>query len=145
MIGLESFKDNKDLKFNKLDSIEYIFVSDKKMDLSLEEIIKNNLVLQTNPSVGRMFFDKFIKDNNLSYDKYMEVVSHRLLVEFVKCGFGIGFVVKEYVLDDLTNGILYEVNINKEIPNRSIGYLVRDNFIPNYAVMEFIKIIKQKY
>ena len=75
----------------------------------------------------------------------MEVVSHRLLVEFVKSGFGIGFAVKQYIQEELDNGTLYEVKIDKNISNRNIGYLVRDNFIPSYAVMEFIKIIKEKY
>ena len=65
VIGLESYKENKDLVFNKLDLIEYIFVSDKKIDLSIDGIVKNNLVLQTTPSIGRMVFDNFIKENNL--------------------------------------------------------------------------------
>ena len=93
VIGLESYKENKDLKFNKLDKIEYIFISNKELDLSLDEVVKNNLVLQVEPSVGRMVFDKYIKSHNLSYEKYMEVVSHRLLVDFVNSGLGIGFAV----------------------------------------------------
>ena len=111
----------------------------------MDEVVKNNLILQTEPSVGRMVFDKYIKSYNLSYEKYMEVVSHRLLVDFVNSGFGIGFAVKQYIKEELDSGLLYEVMIDKSIPNRNIGYLVRDNFIPSYAVMEFIKIIKEKY
>ena len=92
-----------------------------------------------------MVFDKYMKDNNLSYDKYMEVVSHRLLIEFVKSGFGIGFAVKQYILDELDSKLLYEVKIDKNLPKRNMGYLVRDNSIPSYAVSEFIKIVKEKY
>ena len=145
VVGGESNKENKDLKFNKLDEIEYIFVSNKEMEISIDDILNSNLILQTNPSIGRMVFDKFIKDNNLSYNKYMEVVSHRLLVEFVKSGFGIGVAVKQYIQEDLSNGLLYEIKTDKKISSRLIGYLVRDNYIPSYAVSEFIKVIKEKY
>jgi len=145
VIGLESYRDNKDLNFNKLDEFEYIFVSDKKLELKIDEIVKNNLVLQTNPSVGRSTFDNYIKDNNLTYNNFMEVVSHRLVVNFVKSGFGIGFVVKQYILEELDKGLLYEITINKDLPKRNMGYLIRDNSIPSYAVSEFIKIIKEKY
>jgi len=145
VIGLESYRDNKDLIFYKLNEIEYIFVNNKKLELSIDEIVKYNLVLQTNPSVGRSTFDNYIKDNNLTYNNFMEVVSHRLVVNFVKSGFGIGFVVKQYILEELDKGLLYEITINKDLPKRNMGYLIRDNSIPSYAVSEFIKIIKEKY
>lgn len=144
VIGGESYKDNKDMKFFFLREIEYVFVSNKKIDLSLNEILKENLVLQTNPSVGRVTFDNFVKENNLTYDKCTEVVSHRLLVDFVKSGFGIGVVVRQYIEEELDKELLYEINISKKIPKRKIGYLVRDNSIPSYAVNEFIKIMKEK-
>jgi len=144
VIGLESFKDNKDLKFNLLNEIEYIFISDKKLNLSLDEILKENLVLQTSPSISRTIFDVFIKDNNNFYDKCMEVVSHRLLVQFVKSGFGIGFAVKQYIEDEINNELIYEIKTNCNLPRRKIGYLIRDNFVPSCAVSEFIKIIKNK-
>ena len=145
VIGLESYRDNKDLIFYKLNEIEYIFVNNKKLELSIDEIVKCNLILQTNPSVGRSTFDNYIKDNNLTYNNFMEVVSHRLVVNFVKSGFGIVFVVKQYILEELDKGLLYEIKINKDLPKRNMGYLIRDNSIPSYAVSEFIKIIKEKY
>jgi len=74
----------------------------------------------------------------------MEVVSHRLLVQFVKSGFGIGFAVKQYIEDEINNELIYEIKTNCNLPRRKIGYLIRDNFVPSCAVSEFIKIIKNK-
>ena len=39
------------------------------------------------------------------------MVSHRLITEFVKNGFGIGVVIKDYILNDL-NSNLFEVKTN---------------------------------
>lgn len=144
VVGGESFRDNKDLKFYPLRDIEYIFINDKKIDLSLDEILKENLVLQASPSIARTIFDNFMKENNKSYSKSMEVVSHRLLVQFVKSGFGIGFAVKQYIMEDLEKELVYEIKTNFKLPTRKIGYLVRDKFVPSYAVLEFIKIMKDK-
>jgi len=142
VIGGESFKENKDLLFKQIREIKYIFISDKKINMSLEEILKYPLILQTLPSVGRSVFDNFVRENNLKYNIGMEVISHRLVVEFVKSGIGIGLAVKEYISDDLKNENLFEIKVDRNLPIRKIGYVVRDNFVPSFAVKAFIDVIK---
>ena len=142
VIGGESFKENKDLLFKQIREIKYIFISDKKINMSLEEILKYPLILQTLPSVGRSVFDNFVRENNLKYNIGMEVISHRLVVEFVKSGIGIGVAVKEYISDDLKNENLFEIKVDRNLPIRKIGYVVRDNFVPSFAVKAFIDVIK---
>ena len=73
----------------------------------------------------------------------MEVVSHKLVIESVLAGLGIGVVVKEYVKDELNDNKLYEVNTNINIEKREVGYILKYNYIPTYAVKEFIRIIKK--
>jgi len=137
----ESFKNNKDLIFKSIENIEYIFVSSQKIELNINEIL-DRIIIQSEPSVARCVFDSFIKENNLNYKINMEVVSHRLVTEFVKNGLGFGFVVKQYVMDDLKNGNLFELNTNLDIPKRKIGYVIKENTIPTSAVKELIEIIK---
>lgn len=137
----ESFKDNKDLIFKPIEDIEYTFVSNKKMDLNINQILEQ-IIIQSEPSIARGVFDSFIKENNLNYKINMEVVSHRLVTEFVKNGLGIGFVVKQYVIDDLKNGNLFELQIDLNLPKRKIGYVIKENTIPTSAVKELLEIIK---
>ena len=73
----------------------------------------------------------------------MEVVSHKLVVEFVKNDMGIGYVVKNYVANDLSNNEIFEINVSKKLPTRKIGYILRDGFTPSYAVKTFIQIIEK--
>lgn len=135
------FNENKDLKFSRLFDTEYIFVSNRKEDFSNKDILKEKLILQTNPSVLRSSFDEYLKRNNFLANITMEVVSHKLVVESVLAGLGIGLVVKEYVKKELNNNELYEINTNVNLEKREVGYILKDNFILTYAVKEFIRII----
>ena len=135
------FNENKDLKFSRLFDTEYIFVSNRKEDFSNKDILKEKLILQTYPSVLRSTFDEYLKRNNLYANVTMEVVSHKLVVESVLAGLGIGLVVKEYVKKELNNNKLYEIKTNVKLEKREVGYILKDNFILTYAVKEFIRII----
>ena len=135
------FKDNKDLKFNHLFDSEYIFISNK--NITNFNITKDNLILQTSPSVLRCTFDEYLKLNKLTANITMEVVSHKLVVESVKAGLGIGLVVQEYVKNELNNNEVYEINTDINIGKRSIGYIIKDNYIMSYAVKEFIRILRK--
>lgn len=140
VIGSKTFKENKDLKFYNLFDTEYIFVSNRNIINC--DVLKEKLILQTSPSITRCTFNEYLKINNLSAKITMEVVSHKLVVDMVKAGVGIGLVVKEYVKEELNNKELYEINTKEHIGKRKVGYILKDNFIPSYAVKEFIRIIK---
>ena len=143
VIGSNSSKENKDLKFSHLFSSEYIFVSNKKLDKNNYNVLNDKLILQVYPSVLRSTFDEYLKKNKLTANIAMEVVSHKLVVESVLAGLGTGLVVKEYVKDELNNNKLYVINTNINIEKREVGYILKDNYIPTYAVKEFIRIIKK--
>ena len=133
------FNENKDLKFSRLFDTKYIFVSNRNMVNC--NVLNEKLILQTSPSIARYTFDEYLKRNNLYANVTMEVVSHKLVVESVLAGLGIGLVVKEYVKNELNNNKLYEINTNVNLEKREVGYILKDNFILTYAVKEFIRII----
>ena len=135
------FKENKDLKFNYLFDSEYIFVSNKKIDKINYDVLNNKLILQVYPSILRSTFDEYLKNNNLTANISMEVVSHKLVVESVLSGLGIGLVVKEYVKDELSSGKLHEINTNMNLPKREVGYILKDNYIKTYALKEIVRIL----
>ena len=86
-------------------------------------------------------FDKYIKNNNLEYNLKMEVVSHNLLVSLVENDFGIGLATKEFIKNKLDNN-LFEIKVKHNIPKRSLGYVIKSDIYPSFAVKKFIEIIK---
>ena len=49
------------------------------------------------------------------------MTGHSVMVEFVKMGFGIGCVVRNFIEDELKKSILYEIKTVEEIPPRKVG------------------------
>ena len=141
VIGGQFINDQKDLRFYPLREISDIFISNKKLELPINKLLEGNIIIQFNPSITRSNFDKFIKDNNFTFKPYMEVVSHRLVTEFVKTGMGIGVVTKEYIEKELNNNELYEIKTNILLPKRNIGYIILDNYVPSFAVKKIIDIL----
>lgn len=144
VIGGEFINEQKDLKFYKIKEIEDIFISNKKLNLQVDKLLKENIIIQFKPSITRTNFDNFIKENKFGFEPYMEVVSHRLVVEFVKNSMGIGVATKQYIEKELNDEELYEIDTNIFLPKRKIGYIVLDNHIPTFSVKKLIEILKQK-
>ena len=134
----------KDLKVRKITDLHDIFVINKKIkEDSLKNVLEKPLLLQKAPSVTRVNFDKFINDNNLSYKINMEVVSHGLLKQLVKGGFGVGVLTKEFIKEDL-NKTIFEINTEKEIYVRELGYAIKKDIYPTYTTTKFIEILKDE-
>ena len=70
----------------------------------------------------------------------MEVVSHGLLVKLAENNFGIALLTKEFIKDKL-NVSLFEVKTNIKIPNRKLGYAIKNNSIPSFTATKFIEIL----
>jgi len=137
----------KDLEINVISELNDIFVCGEKYKnnnyKNLEELFKEDILLQKNPSVTRKNFDEFIKNNNLICTPKMEVVSHNLLTKLIESDFGIGLVTKEYISDKL-NKNLYEIKIKENIPKRQLGYAIKNDIYPSFTTKKFIELLKNK-
>lgn len=72
----------------------------------------------------------------------LEIVSYSLIVDLIKAGFGIGFVTKEFIKEELKNGTLYEIKMPKSISKRTIVITTLKNKEPNYSTKKLIELIK---
>lgn len=138
----------KDLKINKILELNDIFVGSEKYKNinyeNIENLFKEDILLQKKPSVTRNNFDEFLKDNKLICNPKMEVVSHNLLIKLIESNFGIGLVTKEFINDKL-NKTLYEIKIKENIPKRQLGYAIKNDIIPSFTTKKFIELLEKKY
>jgi len=136
----------KDLKIEIISELSDIFVGSEKYKdkeyKNLEELFKEDILLQKNPSVTRNNFDNFIKENNIICNPKMEVVSHNLLTKLVEGDFGIGLVTKEYIKDKLDKN-LYEIKIKENIPKRQLGYAIKNDIYPSFTTQKFIELLEK--
>lgn len=144
VIGAYSSRENKDLAFTCIGEIQDVFICNRKKKIDGINVFKEKIIIQTLPSVTRHNFNDFVNSKGIEVEPYMEVVSHRLVTNFVKSGLGIGVATREYILDDLNEKRLYEVDTPVKLPSREIGYTLPKNSVPSYRVRAFINILRQK-
>lgn len=140
-------EENKDLCVKKVIEVQDIFVGNRKyFDLTkgkacLENLTHYPLIFQKLPSNTRTYLNSYLKDNKVSIKPQLEVVSYNLIMDLVKAGFGIGYATKEFILDDLNNNALYEIEVIPRVPKRYIGMVTIEKKVPNYSVKKLMEII----
>lgn len=111
--------------------------------VSLKDLNKYPLVLQSKNSNTRIFLDEFAKTHNVTLKPNIELASYSLVVEFAKIGLGIGYATKEYLTKELKNNEIKILDLEETIPGRYIGIATSTNHIPNFCTKKLIEIITQ--
>ena len=147
IIGKFPYEEDKELDYLELGKTKYIFVFNKKYyaiknaPLKLKNI-KEPILLQEYPSNSRISFENYCRKNNITLKPKMNIASSNLLVDFIKMGYGIGYVTELYVKNYLDNGALTKVNILPEFEEITYGVISLKNNIVSKPCQEFINFFK---
>lgn len=150
ILNLNNKNYGNDIEIIKCRKIQDCFVVGEKFkslasqELSFNELNNYPLLLQAKGSSTREFLDDMAKANNITLKPNIELASYSLVSEFVKIGFGIGYVTRDYVKSAIKNKELFELHLKEKIPNRYIGIALSKNHIPSFSTREIIKIITEK-
>lgn len=120
------------------------YINNPPKILNLEELLKYKIITQKEPSNTRTFLNNYMKKNNIDFKPDIEIVSYNLVVEFIKAGFGIGYVTKEFIQKELKNKELYEIEVTPKIPTRDLGIITLKNNTLNFASNKFIELITRE-
>lgn len=145
ILNLTNEETKNDFNIIKCKTITDCFVSNKpiKEKISIKELNNYPLILQDKNSNTRKFLDDFANKYEITLKPKIEIGSYYLVSEFSRIGFGIGYVTKNYIKNNLDNKELFIVPIKEKIPSREIGILLNKNTTPNFSTKELIKIITQ--
>lgn len=147
ILNLNEKNYGQDINITKCKKITDCFVANKTYsdlinnEISIKELNKYPLILQSKGSNTREFLDDFAKENNTILKPNIELASYSLVVEFAKIGLGIGYATKDYVKKELKNQELYEIKLKEKIPIRYIGIATSNNHLPNFSTKKLIEII----
>jgi Transcriptional regulator len=109
--------------------------------VKIEELLEYPLLVQTPPSNSRNTINSYYQENNLELNPAMNIASSNLLVDFVKAGYGIGFITKEYIDNELNDGILYAINVVPKISANEFGIIRLKNNILPFSAAKFLEVI----
>ena len=116
---------------------EYLSNMAKRNDANLMMLNKENLT--------RQYVDRYISARFYEKFNLMETDNMELLIEFAKTGIGIGCVIKEFVKNELGNGLLVEYNTGlPEIEKREVCFAYSYRRMPNPHVMDFLDYVNEK-
>ena len=138
-----------DLEYIKLGETKYVFVTNNKYkellknQISIKDLVNYPIVLQKYPSNSRESIDKYLKENNVKLEPAVSVASSNLLIDFTSIGYGIGYVTKLYVEEELKNKKLYEININPKTENINYGIILLKNNVMTSHCKKFVEYLKE--
>lgn len=138
-----------DLSYMKLGETKYIFVASSEYKallnrkVPLKELINYPILLPKMPANGRISANKYFKSNNIKITPKMNIASSNLLIDFVKIGYGIGYVTRLYVDEELKNKILFEINVDIAPENINYGIILLKNSPLPKHINKFIDFIKE--
>lgn len=112
-----------------------------KQPISLNELVKYPLILQSKGAITRSFLDSYGEDNGIIFTPEMDLSSFSLVVEFVKIGFGIGYTTEDYVLEEFKQKRIFKVEVTPKLPKRGIGVAYSKRNIPSFCTKKLIEII----
>lgn len=133
------------------DSIKYlndIFIAGKKFEalkgreLSLRELQQYPLLLMEEHTVAREAFEAYIGSHNVHLKPAAEVNSWGFMKQLVASGMGIGCIPREYSLNKIADGSIFELNVTPPMPMRSVGIALPKNANMYFALKLFIDLFK---
>lgn len=153
-VGLVAEPRNKRLDFFPVRTIEDCFVAtDSYLDnLRLREgnqevdwFEKGNIMLLDHSNVTRLHIDNYLIEHHIECRQILEVTSMDLLIEFARIGMGIGCVIKDFVQEDLNQGLLTEIPLSPGIRPRTIGFVSKPSAGNSRAVTAFSEYYKSHH
>ncbi len=141
---------DKDIEYIKCKEIQDCFIVGNKYkeltnkEITLKELNNYPLILERKESNIRSFIDDIAIKNNVILNPTHELASYTLVTEFTKQGFGIGFMTKEFISDEINKNELYLLKIKEKVPSRKIVIAISRSQKPNFATKKLIEIITNK-
>lgn len=112
-----------------------------KHGLKLEELHEHPLLLLEQGSSTRRFLDEFAEAHGAKLSPELELGSTDLLTQFAISGFGLAFLIRSCVADELAAGELVEIPLQPPIPSRSIGIATLRGAPLSAAAKQFVELL----
>ena len=114
-------------------------ISDRTLDFS--DLEKLPLILLEPKTSTRSFIDHFLSSNGVTLHPEFELATSDMIVQFALRNLGVGFVMRDFALDEINNGRLFELRFNKKIPGRSFYVAVSHRETLSAAASKLLDII----
>jgi LysR family cyn operon transcriptional activator len=109
--------------------------------LTLDQLNAHPLLLLEKGSSTRRYLDDYAAARGILFTPEFELGSVDLLVQFAKSGFGLAFVIRNYVMEELQRGELVEIPLAEALPGRHIGIATLRGIPMSSATKSFLALL----
>ncbi|HBL83660.1 MAG: LysR family transcriptional regulator [Clostridiales bacterium GWF2_38_85] len=120
------FEQDEDMAVSEVKSITDIFVAGngfqhlKDKILSIDELNNLPIICLDRKTSTRRFVDNFLTKNGVDIAPEFELATSELIVKFAEMNLGLGSVVKDFAIDSIESGRLFEVKFSIKSKARSL-------------------------
>ncbi|MBB2182084.1 LysR family transcriptional regulator [Lachnospiraceae bacterium MD1] len=146
----EPFEAKPDIEVVKVKEIQDTFVAGSRFDylkdrvLSFKELEELPIICLEHNTSSRKFIDEFLEDNDVVMKPEFELAMSDIIVKFASRNLGIGCVVRDFALEALNTGKLFELRFEQELPRRHFCIITGNNNPISKAAKELLRIIHSK-
>ncbi len=131
--------DKKNFIMKPLKELETIFIASNYLKInSKEELSRICCILPPEKSSMRKDLDKVLKKNDINLNISLIFETTDLIISSVKRNIGIGYVIKDAVINDIENNKLKEVKLGFKLPVLEINVVYSNSYL-SYPVEMFLK------
>lgn len=112
--------------------------------LSVNDLQNYPLLLLETGSSTRRYLDNYAAMHQITLKPEFELGSIDLLVRFAISGFGLAFVLQNYVQEELREGSLVEIPLSPPVPERNIGIATLRGVPLSSATSSFLALLPLK-
>lgn len=134
---------NHEMAVERIAEFDTILISSVDNNMNITELKDLNdceLILPLPRSSMRKSFEQEVAKYDVKFKCNLSVDTTSLIISSVKKNLGIGYVVRESVLEELNNKQLKEININYKFPKLYLNLVYNRNYL-SFSAIEFLKKI----
>lgn len=143
----EPFEPRQEMEVTKIREIQDVFVAGSKYQ-SLQGKVLNFSTLEELPIIclehntsSRQYIDDFLHTNNVVLKPEFELATSDMIVKFAQRNLGIGCVVKDFALEAIKAGELFELTFTEPIPKRHFCIITSNQNPISTAAKALFKIL----
>lgn len=110
---------------------------------TLEEMSRFPLILLERTASSRRYLEEFFLRHGLKLEPEIELASHNLLLSLARIGLGVACVTEELSASSFQRGIIRKIQVEEEIPSRTVAMCTRRDSEPSAAARRFMEFVKE--
>lgn len=143
----EPFESRPGIESVRAHEIQDIFIAGSRFShlkneiLSYKELEKLPIICLEHNTSTRKFIDEFLQSIGVAIEPEFELAMSDIIVKFAQRNLGVGCVVRDFAMEALNSGELFELKFDRELPKRHFCIITAVNNPISTAAKELLAML----